>query len=85
MLQINKELCTGCGQCIDMCPFGALTIQDNKAVVEESMCRLCGVCMNACVFSAMSMQESQTAAEAKVSNAPNANPGANFPAAFTFV
>ena len=79
MLQINNELCTGCGQCVDMCPFGALTIQNNKAVVDEGMCRLCGVCMNACAFGAMSMDAGRPTSDAEQPTNANANPESFIP------
>ena len=59
MLQINNELCTGCGQCIDMCSFAALSIKNGKAVVDHNLCRLCGVCMNACAVDAISITQPQ--------------------------
>lgn len=27
---VNEETCTGCGVCVDECPVGAMTIQDNS-------------------------------------------------------
>lgn len=31
---INKDKCVGCGICASRCPFGAISIKDNKAVVS---------------------------------------------------
>ena len=44
MLIIDKDKCTGCGICLDCCPFKALSLVDNIAVVEETTCTLCGLC-----------------------------------------
>jgi ferredoxin len=34
LLEIDPTSCTGCGMCIKRCPFGALSIIDNKAIVN---------------------------------------------------
>ena len=62
MLQINQDLCTGCGICVDMCAFGALSIKNNKAIVDEATCSLCGACVNACPKGAILLVDNQQAA-----------------------
>lgn len=49
----NKHLhidfwCEGCGRCVERCQQGALTVQDEKAVVDPAKCILCGYCGSAC-------------------------------------
>ena len=44
MLEINLDLCVGCGRCVKVCPFGAITMVDEKAIVDELVCNLCGAC-----------------------------------------
>ncbi|RLC52911.1 MAG: ferredoxin [Candidatus Cloacimonadota bacterium] len=51
---INKETCIGCGACIDTCPVEALTMVDDKAVVDEDKCVDCGACIEACPVEAIS-------------------------------
>ena len=41
---IEKEKCVGCGQCLPACPFNAIAMVDNCAVVDEAACTLCGAC-----------------------------------------
>ena len=52
-LRVGKSLfiarfCTGCGSCVAMCPNEALTLIQNKAVVEKNKCILCGYCNPVC-------------------------------------
>ncbi len=60
-LQINTETCTGCGACIDDCPFGALEMQDNVAVVDPDICTLCGACVYTCPVDSISMPDTGAA------------------------
>ncbi|MFW6409860.1 MAG: 4Fe-4S binding protein [Halanaerobiales bacterium] len=53
MPTINKDKCTGCGQCIDMCPFDAISLENNKAVIDASACRGCNQCIRACPVGAI--------------------------------
>mgnify|MGYP006276928761 FL=1 len=46
------DKCTGCGFCIDKCPFGAIELQDDKAVILDN-CTLCGSCESACPVDAI--------------------------------
>lgn len=43
-----EEFCTGCGSCIKVCPFGALSLKEGQAFVDESKCILCSYCAYHC-------------------------------------
>ncbi|HPM43263.1 MAG TPA: DUF362 domain-containing protein [Candidatus Omnitrophota bacterium] len=45
--------CTGCGQCLKICPVQAITMSDKKAVIDQSICVGCGECLCACKFNAI--------------------------------
>ena len=46
---VDEEVCTGCGTCIALCPYGAIErTEDDKAHVVEVMCKGCGVCAASC-------------------------------------
>lgn len=40
--------CMGFGDCVEKCPYDALSIQDGIAVVDEQKCRACGLCVTIC-------------------------------------
>jgi len=46
-IEVIKEKCTGCGICMDACPFGYIQIVNNVAKISDE-CQLCGVCISAC-------------------------------------
>jgi electron transfer flavoprotein alpha subunit/NAD-dependent dihydropyrimidine dehydrogenase PreA subunit len=56
LLDIDKDKCIGCGACIDVCPFGALSLVDDMVVVNDK-CTGCGACLLACPMHALSLQE----------------------------
>ncbi|MFZ5799021.1 MAG: electron transfer flavoprotein subunit alpha [Desulfobulbus sp.] len=47
MLIVDKEKCIGCGVCEANCAFGAITVEDGCAVVNDR-CTLCGACVENC-------------------------------------
>lgn len=46
------EQCIGCGACVDVCPFGAIIMQDGKAFITEA-CTACGACIDVCPVGAI--------------------------------
>ncbi|MGI5837335.1 MAG: 4Fe-4S binding protein [Chloroflexota bacterium] len=55
LASVEKETCTGCGQCITACSRGAIYMVDGIADVDPTICRGCGVCAQACPTGALSM------------------------------
>lgn len=54
MIEINEELCNGCGECIPGCPEGALQIIDGKArLVSDLFCDGLGACLGTCPVGAI--------------------------------
>lgn len=46
---INMERCTGCGQCVEYCPTGAVTLIEHKPVIHKPhLCAYCGLCEDSC-------------------------------------
>jgi electron transfer flavoprotein alpha subunit len=51
-IRVDFEKCTGCGNCVPVCPFGLIEIIDDKVHIKEG-CTLCGACRDACAFEAI--------------------------------
>lgn len=54
---IDRDLCTGCEECIDICPMDAIKPEDGLAQVMEQRCIGCGLCVPTCPVEAISMKE----------------------------
>jgi ferredoxin len=52
---IDKELCTGCGDCVEICPTSAIQIINDKAQVDTDGCSECGICADECPVGAISL------------------------------
>lgn len=52
---IDDDQCTGCGNCVESCPFGAIEIEDDKAKILPN-CNLCGACVEACPVEAITLE-----------------------------
>jgi len=43
-----KAGCIGCGLCVRNCPAGAITLVNNRAVIDYDKCENCGKCAEVC-------------------------------------
>lgn len=43
-----KASCIGCGKCVKVCEFDAITLENNLAYIDADKCRLCRKCEEAC-------------------------------------
>jgi len=58
IVEIDEELCDGCGQCALACAEGALEIRDGKArIIKESYCDGLGACLSGCPQGAVKIIE----------------------------
>lgn len=58
IIQIDEELCDGCGQCVPDCAEGSLQIIDGKAkLVADNLCDGLGACLGACPTGALKIIE----------------------------
>jgi len=52
--KVDQALCRGCGFCVSVCPYEAISLRDDgKASVNETLCRGCGACTPACFAAAL--------------------------------
>ena len=58
IIEIDDELCDGCGQCVPSCAEGALEIVDGKArMIAEKYCDGLGACLGDCPNGALRIIE----------------------------
>jgi len=61
IIEINEELCDGCGQCVIACAEGAIKIIDSKAkVISDNLCDGLGACIGECPQGALKIVERET-------------------------
>jgi NAD-dependent dihydropyrimidine dehydrogenase PreA subunit len=60
---IDSARCTGCGDCVDVCPRGAISIQERLAVIEQNLCSACLACVPVCEAEAIVVTETVALAQ----------------------
>jgi heterodisulfide reductase subunit A len=52
---VVEEYCSGCKTCLDICPYNAISFDEEKkrAVTNEALCKACGTCAATCPSSAI--------------------------------
>jgi ferredoxin len=54
---VEADLCIGCGECYDRCPFGALSAADDVPSIDGARCVGCGLCVTVCPMNALRLAE----------------------------
>jgi nitroreductase/NAD-dependent dihydropyrimidine dehydrogenase PreA subunit len=52
---VDRDRCTGCGLCVEVCPAGTLTLVDGKAAVTGDRSLACGQCAAVCPVGAVTV------------------------------
>jgi Na+-translocating ferredoxin:NAD+ oxidoreductase subunit B len=52
--QVDEDLCAGCGECVEVCQFNALSL-NGTVTVSEVRCTGCGVCVPVCPQGALQL------------------------------
>ncbi len=56
-LQMDTEICVGCGMCAVVCPHGVFVMKEGKAAVGDlDACMECGACARNCPVAAVSVR-----------------------------
>ncbi|GAJ17197.1 unnamed protein product, partial [marine sediment metagenome] len=54
--EVDDEICIGCGVCTKLCPYNAISKNEQEvAVVNKLMCKGCGVCGASCPENAITI------------------------------
>ncbi|MFQ6067049.1 MAG: CoB--CoM heterodisulfide reductase iron-sulfur subunit A family protein, partial [bacterium] len=50
VVEVDEEICSGCGLCVSICPYEAREIDGRKGVskITEVLCQGCGACATVC-------------------------------------
>ena len=55
-LQLDSDVCVGCGLCEVVCPHGVFAMADGKAgVTDRDLCMECGACARNCPVQAITV------------------------------
>ncbi len=69
-LELDRELCTGCGMCIVVCPHEVLRLENGRAsIVERDACMECGACARNCPPRAVKVKAGVGCAAAVINSA----------------
>jgi nitroreductase/NAD-dependent dihydropyrimidine dehydrogenase PreA subunit len=47
-IEIDRDLCNGCGLCVTVCPTGTISLREEKAIASGGESLLCGHCEAVC-------------------------------------
>jgi len=56
---IDEDKCSGCKTCLNLCPFSAISFDEEKKVcqINEALCKGCGVCAGTCPSGAITARQ----------------------------
>jgi len=63
LIEIDEDLCVGCGKCADVCYYGVIKLKDDKKnpkkknpiIYKKYLCRGCGTCASVCPSKAIKL------------------------------
>lgn len=64
-MKVDRDKCIGCESCTMVCPVGAISMVDGKAMIDGEQCISCGACVGECPVEAIAPEAT---AKAEVAN-----------------
>jgi len=52
----NHDVCSLCGNCVEICPYNAISIENDQIIIDEISCQGCGACSTVCKNNAMTLR-----------------------------
>ena len=56
MVEVDRDECTGCETCIEVCPVEAISIVGDKAQIDQDTCTECETCVPECPVEAIKVK-----------------------------
>lgn len=77
---VDRNLCTRCASCVEVCARGAISLSDSVAVIDASLCTECGRCAEVCPAGAiLAVEVSPVSEHASQTPHPSIRHAANNP------
>ena len=57
IVTVNADECVGCETCVPACPVEAISMDDDKAVIDQETCTQCKTCVDECPVEAIVVEE----------------------------
>ena len=54
-LKVSRQLCSACGDCVEVCAVEALKLVDAVLIVNQEECIECCACVDECTTGALSL------------------------------
>lgn len=51
----REVICQKCGRCAEMCPSGAIAVEESGWKINRGLCNLCGRCVKVCIRGALNI------------------------------
>ena len=61
-IRVDRDLCTGCGSCVEICLYNGITMINDIAQITDD-CNLCGACVDVCPVEAIVLEREELKAE----------------------
>jgi len=57
VVKVDAEECVGCETCVPVCPVEAISMVEDKAVINQETCNQCETCVDECPVEAIIAEE----------------------------